>query len=177
MNHLENPEAMSCRLFFALWPDDATRAAFLDLQGGLRGGRPVSADNLHLTLAFLGQQPASLLLALRALPSRWADFDCLLQFDRLGYFNRPRIAWAGMRNIPQPLIDLRLSVLAALAETGVTLPDHDSFVPHVSLMRDAEPPQQGDVAAIAWRAQRVVLVKSTPRPGGSQYRVVSDEGK
>ena len=84
---------MSCRLFFALWPDDATRAAFLALQGGLQGGRQVQPANLHLTLAFLGQQPAGLLPALRALPSRWADFDCLLQFDRLGYFSRPRIAW------------------------------------------------------------------------------------
>lgn len=141
----------------------------------MHGGRPVPADNLHLTLAFLGQQPASLLPALRALPSRWTDFDCLLQFDQLGYFSRPRIVWAGMQYIPQPLMDLHQSVLTALADAGVTLSVHDGFVPHVTLLRDAEVQQQGDVAAIAWRAQGVALVKSIPQAGGSRYRVVSDK--
>lgn len=114
---------------------------------------------------------------LRALPSRWADFDCLLQFDQLGYFSRPRIAWTGMRNIPQPLTDLRQSVLAALAEAGVALPVHDGFVPHVTLLRDAEQPQRSGVGAFAWRAQGVVLVESVPQAGGSRYRVLCDEGK
>lgn len=143
----------------------------------MHGGRPVPADNLHLTLAFLGQQPVGLLPVLRALPLHWADFDCLLQFDRLGYFSRPRIAWAGMQHIPRPLMDLRQKVLAALAEAGVALPGDDSFVPHITLLRDAEPPQQNNIAPIAWRACGVVLVESIPQAGGSRYRIASGEGK
>ena len=50
------------RLFFALWPDDATRDA-LDRTGKWLhrhwGGRRMRADTLHLTLAFLGDTPAA----------------------------------------------------------------------------------------------------------------------
>ena len=48
------------RLFYALWPDQATRAALMRLQSGL-AGRRIAPGNLHLTLAFLGMQPSALL--------------------------------------------------------------------------------------------------------------------
>ena len=167
---------MSHRLFLALWPDDAAREALLGVQARLSGGRPVPAANFHLTLAFLGQQPESLLPALRALPRRWSDFDCLLEFDQLGYFRRPRIAWVGMREIPAPLLALRKEMLDALMEEGIALPGaQENFVPHVTLLRDAEPPQQGDIAPLMWRARSVVLAESMAQPGGSQYRILGGE--
>lgn len=165
---------MSCRLFYALWPDDATRVVLLALQKRLSGGRPVPAANFHLTLAFLGQQPLRSLLALRALPARWAAFECMLQLDRAGYFLRPRIAWVGMRNIPEPLMTLQKSVWAAISEQDIALPgERGSFVPHVTLMRDATRPLECDIAPIQWRARTVVLAESVARPGGSQYRIIS----
>jgi RNA 2',3'-cyclic 3'-phosphodiesterase len=165
---------MSCRLFFALWPDDATRSALLALQARLSGGRPVPAANLHFTLAFLGQQPQDSVSALCALAARWTEFECLLRLDQLGYFRRSRIAWIGMRNAPEPLMTLQGSVLAALSEQGIVLPgEHGGFVPHVTLMRDAAVPPEGDVAPIPWRAKGVVLAESVARPGGSQYRILS----
>jgi 2'-5' RNA ligase len=140
----------------------------------LSGGRPVPASNLHLTLAFLGQQSDSLLPVLRAMPERWADFDCPLQFDRLGYFRGPRIAWAGMSNVPQALVALHGALAAALTEAGVKLGgEQDSFVPHVTLLRNALPPQQSEITPLVWRAQSVVLVESIAQPDGSQYRVLA----
>ena len=50
-------EARSCRVFFALWPDDEATAHLsalahdLTARGGARVMRPAS---LHLTLAFVG---------------------------------------------------------------------------------------------------------------------------
>jgi 2'-5' RNA ligase len=168
---------MSCRLFLALWPDDAARHALLGLQAGLIGGRPVPAANLHLTLAFLGQQPANMVSLLRRLSQRWSNFDCLLRFDRLGYFRRPRIAWVGMRDIPEPLVTLHRSVQVALAEEGVSQSGaHDGFVPHVTLLRDAEPLSQRDIAPLMWHARGVVLAESIVQPGGSQYRILSSDG-
>jgi 2'-5' RNA ligase len=167
---------MSCRLFYALWPDDATRAALLALQAQASGGKPVPAANLHLTLAFLGQQASSAVPALHALSARWADFECELQLDTLGYFQRPKIAWVGMQDVPPALIALQKEVLAAVEEEGMVLPGaRDSFVPHVSLMRDAVAPLACEITPVSWRARGVVLVESVPLPGGAQYRVLCAE--
>jgi len=51
------------RLFFALWPDDATRRALAACASAVvaqTGGREVAAGNLHLTLAFIGERPTTL---------------------------------------------------------------------------------------------------------------------
>ena len=46
------------RIFFALWPDDATRkqiaGSFKQLSINKKQGRIVSFDNLHITLHFIG---------------------------------------------------------------------------------------------------------------------------
>jgi 2'-5' RNA ligase len=50
-------EGKSARLFFALWPDDAVRARLTGVVDSLRrtvSGKWVKPDNLHITLAFLG---------------------------------------------------------------------------------------------------------------------------
>ena len=67
------------RVFFALWPDDATRAAISRATREavrLSGGRPIAKERLHVTVAFLGELTAAGLEAARAvppIPSRPAD--------------------------------------------------------------------------------------------------------
>ena len=52
------------RLFVAVTPDDAMRRAVLQVQrsvaAGLTRGSLTRAENLHLTLAFLGETPPAL---------------------------------------------------------------------------------------------------------------------
>ncbi|WP_458527413.1 2'-5' RNA ligase family protein, partial [Onishia taeanensis] len=58
------------RLFLALWPDPAVREALSSTAGQAHlacRGRPVAPEQLHLTLAFLGQVPTERLSALVAL--------------------------------------------------------------------------------------------------------------
>ena len=46
------------RLFFALWPPPATARALEDWTRKVMeqtGGKPMHAENIHLTLAFLGE--------------------------------------------------------------------------------------------------------------------------
>lgn len=48
------------RLFFALWADEAMRQAMAQATrkaASASGGHPVPAENLHVTLAFLGPVP------------------------------------------------------------------------------------------------------------------------
>ena len=51
------------RLFVALWPDTEVRKAILDVAGGFSGpglnsARQVKPENIHMTLAFLGNVQA-----------------------------------------------------------------------------------------------------------------------
>ncbi|NRR29246.1 RNA 2',3'-cyclic phosphodiesterase [Oxalobacteraceae bacterium] len=163
------------RLFFALWPDPATRAALARLQS-LVPGRAVPAANLHLTLAFLGRQPADLLPVLDALPDSLDFAPLVLAIDQLGYFAGPRIAWAGMREPPAALMDLQGRLMARLAEAGIAAADtHGVFRPHVTLARHAPPLDRGGTVAsfapLPWRANQLALVESGAPDG--LYRVRS----
>jgi len=130
------------RLFFALWPDDDTRAALArlarrQLQSG--NGRLIDAHNLHLTLAFLGPVDA----AFRACAERAADslaapaFE--LEFQRLGYWPRPRVLWAAPERSPEALTGLVSMLRKALAACGQE-PESRPFEAHMTLARKVRGP-------------------------------------
>lgn len=153
------------KLFFALWPDDATRSALARLQS-LVPGRPVPADKLHLTLAFLGRQPAAALAPLRAMLERLALPALRLDIDCLGYFSRPQIAWAGMRQPPDALMAMQAALMAELEAAGFSAATHGRFRPHVTLARDARTaPPDAAFAPLAWRVAEVALVASSSDSG------------
>ncbi|MGV3652978.1 MAG: 2'-5' RNA ligase family protein, partial [Noviherbaspirillum sp.] len=77
-----SPEQSSLRLFFALWPDQETRTALAALQSHVPGRR-IRPGNLHVTLVFLGLQPAALLPTLRAILASLPPPDFLLEVDRI----------------------------------------------------------------------------------------------
>ena len=57
------------RVFFAIWPDDVAQTKLAGLAEQLRGeslcsGRKTKAENIHLTLVFVGEVDASKLEAL-----------------------------------------------------------------------------------------------------------------
>lgn len=162
----------SLRLFFALWPDDSTRNALRALQGSMQG-RLTSYTNLHVTLAFLGQQTATLLPALKEVLARLPRTEIMLTLDRVGYFPRNRIAWAGMHEVPQALLDLHRSLIDALAGHEVQCGDQHSYTPHVTLARDATLPPDLIFTPIQWRARHVALVQSDTRQEGVHYEVLA----
>lgn len=68
-------------------------------------GRPVAADNLHLTLAFLGEVSAEKEKAL-SLAGRIRQPGFTLTLDDAGQWLRSRVVWLGMRQPPRGLIQL-----------------------------------------------------------------------
>jgi 2'-5' RNA ligase len=164
------------RLFFALWPDAATRTALTRLQAPLHG-RPTAPPNLHLTMAFLGMQPAQVLPALHGVLDDIRLPEMTLRIDRLGYFSRARIAWAGMRHPPPSLLELHADLTAALRHCGIGHDKEYGFRPHITLARNAgAAPSCADDAVIdpiAWRAPPLALVHSTTTPRGPVYKVLA----
>ncbi len=166
--------ATPLRLFFALWPDDATRAALADWGRRIHrvtGGRPTRAESIHQTLAFLGDcEPARLAeaetAAGRVLPRR---FELVL--DRAAVWDHNRIAWAGATAVPPELDALVAELRGALAAARFTF-DRKPFVPHITLVRKTR--HGGALPAlepIRWPVDGFVLVRSELRPDGSDYAI------
>lgn len=162
----------SARLFYALWPDDAVRMELLNLQTSMQG-RMTRYENLHLTMVFLGEQPTSLLPILRDVLKQMPRPDFQLDLDCLGYFSRPRIAWAGMHAVPDALSSLHKKLTDELEFHCITSASGERFKPHVTLARDTSAPAELEFAPIRWRARHLVLVSSTVLADGIHYRIVA----
>lgn len=160
------------RLFYALWPDDATRDALLSLQMQQRGRR-TRPGNLHATLAFLGEQPMTHLSLLEEILARLPDDAITLQVDRIGYFKRKRIVWAGSHAVPDTLITLQKALADRLDEHGIEFDRRNDFTPHITLARDAEPPTDQPFEPFTWEMKQVALVQSIQEGGRLDYKVLA----
>lgn len=165
------------RLFFALWPDDATRRVLADEAARLAplcGGYSLPAENMHITLAFLGNVDEARLAPLVALTQGWPALHGEWTLDRLGHFPRPRIVWVGSQTPSPSLVALNTRLWQALADHGFTPPSRE-FTPHVSLLRQAgrAAPQSRLASPLRWRFDHLALVESQLDRGGSHYRTLA----
>jgi 2'-5' RNA ligase len=172
---MDSDTTRSLRLFYALWPDDATRDSLMKLQTAI-SGRKTSYENLHLTLAFLGQQPINLLPALQEILGSLPQTNMTLILNRIGYFTKSRIAWCGIHAAPRALFDLQRRLMGELAQRNILADTRSAFKPHVTLARNAGPPAEIPFEPIHWQADRVCLVQSSTEPGGVRYHVLASNG-
>ncbi len=159
-------------LFYALWPDDGTRAELEKLQSRVHG-RLTRPQNLHLTLAFLGPQPEALLPLLRSVLAHLEVAPIELEIDRLGYFSKNRIAWAGMHATPEPLSQLQSMLTLELMRKGITYDSGKPFRPHITLARRADAPSDLPLTPIRWQANHIVLAQSPLPDEQPLYRVLA----
>jgi RNA 2',3'-cyclic 3'-phosphodiesterase len=161
----DSPAAAKRKLFFALWPDSATRAALAALLP-LVQGRHIPPAKLHLTLAFLGQQEETRLPALLGILERLSVPAMQLRVDCFGYFARPHIAWAGMTQPPAALLDMQAQLMAALTAAGFDPATHGAFKPHITLAREARhAPPEAAFPPVWWNVSQVALVESVAATG------------
>lgn len=162
------------RLFYALWPDDTTRAHLKRLQDSVIG-RKVSPENLHLTLAFLGSQAKSLIPALAKLIDKLPGQSFTVGIDRYGYFSKPRIAWVGPSETPSPLLELHQTLMHELNEAKVPLKAEGKFKPHVTLARDANSLDEPFAPVLPWRVGKIMLIQSIQVKGGVIYSPIVEK--
>jgi 2'-5' RNA ligase len=166
--------AAGARLFFALWPDAIVRAELGRWSADLHracGGRRAREEQLHLTLAFLGDVPLARLPDLCALAALLAAPAFTLRFEAPGYWPRKRLVWAAPAEMPDALGALAGGLASALRAAGLRAEDRPYF-PHVTLLRDASCRNLPKSAGFDWPVRDFVLVESTLVSTGSSYRVI-----
>lgn len=163
------------RLFFALWPDEATREALASAcRKAIRGsgGRPVATGNLHVTVAFLGSVPAD---RLPAVAEAAAGLDCgpfELEFDRLAHWPRPQVLVALCAVPPPAATALAAALWKRLGPLGIP-PDLRPYEPHATLARKVRRPRHGlSMRPVRWPVTGLVLVESVTDPAGVHYQVL-----
>ncbi|MTW11775.1 RNA 2',3'-cyclic phosphodiesterase [Pseudoduganella eburnea] len=148
------------KLFFALWPDPAARQALVRLQQAVRG-RLIPPEKLHLTMAFLGRQPAQSLPVLLEILEGMPAVALRLSIDCYGYFKRPQIAWAGPSAPPAALLALQSGLMERLVAAGFSAATHGEFRPHITLAREAnEAPGEFGFEPVVWNVSGLSLVES-----------------
>ena len=102
------------RLFFALWPDEGIREELdrVSRHAVRKRGKRVRGENLHITLAFIGQVPADTASCLRQAAAEIRGQRFTLRLDRIGYWPRPRIMTHSVMNM----------ILTSIASQPATLP-------------------------------------------------------
>ncbi|MDX1514676.1 MAG: RNA 2',3'-cyclic phosphodiesterase [Gammaproteobacteria bacterium] len=171
----DSREQPAGRLFFALWPDGETRRRLAELvpRGARRQGRPVPAENLHLTLVFLGRAEAAARDCVESAAADIRGFAVELHITHLGFWPRPRVVWAGVETTPPGLVGLVDDLRAAAAGCGLST-ESRPYRAHVTLMRKARerPGFHVDIESFRWRADSFHLVESATLPAGARYRLL-----
>lgn len=167
----------SARVFFALWPNDAERAALAAWQPALHklcGGRIMRADTLHNTLVFLGDIELHRLEALQ-LAAQEVDGEAFeLSFNVARYWGHNRIVYAAPHAAPPQLVQLVRGLEQRLTKHRFDF-DQRPYKPHVTLLRHAQWSDRPlpDMGRVVWRAKDFVLVQSASDETGANYRVLA----
>ncbi|MBQ3076798.1 MAG: RNA 2',3'-cyclic phosphodiesterase, partial [Clostridia bacterium] len=150
----------------------AMREALLDLQRQLRrqveSADPVRPDNLHITLAFLGEtdRPEAASRAMRRIKT--APFELTLRgAGRFGDLH-----WAGL-SASSPLLNLAADLGDALRDEGFSL-EKGRFKPHITLARRvrSQTPVRLTPAPVTMTVQQIALMQSTREQGKLIYRAI-----
>jgi RNA 2',3'-cyclic 3'-phosphodiesterase len=177
------------RLFVALEIPSTVRQNLATLLASMRSitkePRWVRAENLHVTLKFLGEVAGGKIDAIRsALGEIRSDKPVALEFRGLGFFpneKHPRVFWAGMGASPN-LKTLAGDIEGAMEKLGF-LREKREFSPHLTLARFERPRlpetlrkliadhQQREFGSL--RTNEFHLIQSKLKPGGAEYTTVA----
>lgn len=165
------------RLFIALWPPDAVRAALAGWQSRWQWperANVVKPEGLHVTLHFLGNVAPERVLDLKFVLQRVPCQAFTLRFGQTEMWPHGT-AVLRPESSPTALRGLHARTGLAIAEIGMRTEER-SFRPHVTLARRAQgatPP--AEPASVEWESKTgFVLVQTLA--GGRGYEVLESFG-
>ena len=128
------------RLFIAINFSDETIGRLLSIRDELRArserGRFSAPENMHLTLAFLGECETRQTAAAKAAMDSVGFEPLVIVIERVGRFGREggSIWWAGVQE-SKALLDLQQDLTGKLIDAGFAL-DNRKYSAHITLGRE-----------------------------------------
>jgi 2'-5' RNA ligase len=165
------------RLFFGLKPDPQTAMDIIDWRERSLPpmARPVPVDNLHVTLAFLGEVQDRYLEELIDLADQVRSDPFKLRINQLGFWSKPKILWVGPDEIPQAVSQLA-KILGNVRRRMRFRAEKKEFLPHITIARRCEIPPPASVLKPDFTIyfDRFTLYESSRIKSGLYYRAVQD---
>jgi RNA 2',3'-cyclic 3'-phosphodiesterase len=165
---------MMKRLFFALWPSDATRQKIIEFDELLIDPRlkKVSTKNLHVTLVFLGlineKQEQQIIEAANNISASSIN----MQFDQLTFWQQKRgILSLTSASQPEYLLTLVKQLQNRVIEKGIEI-EQRPYTAHITLARNLKQQPEINVEAISWHSDKFVLVHSVSTKHGVDYQII-----
>lgn len=162
------------RLFFALWPDEATRRALWQVGGKLHqvwGGRRVKPDTLHMTLVFLGDTPVEAIGDLRQIGDAMEGRRFSLTLSQAACWRHNKVGFIRPVETPAELLQLVYGLEDKLDLAGFAF-DERPFKPHLTLLRNTRCTSQVPFEPIVWPVEEYALVSSVTTDHGACYQLM-----
>jgi 2'-5' RNA ligase len=160
------------KLFYALWPAERQRELMRDIINPALSeveGFFVDRRNWHVTLVFIGNFEEENIPALQSAARQIEPFHIRLRFDRISFWQAPKVASVNPRNAPAELEELVKSLEGILLPFGF-LPNERVYRPHITVARRARPFTEIPLARpidLEWSSFELVESVSTTR--GTKY--------
>jgi 2'-5' RNA ligase len=155
-----------------LWPSPRQREMLRDTIGPALStveGQPVDRRNWHITLVYIGDFPEEKIPALQSAVAVIDPGQIRVRFDKVSFWQRPKIAAMLTRNVPPDLEHLVTSIQQALIPFGYA-PDTRVYRPHITVARKVRAFQEVPLARpieLTW--SEFELVESVSYRGEIQY--------
>jgi len=163
------------RLFIAITFSDSVKNMLSSIQDHLRmyasKGSFIRYENLHLTLAFLGEISKNQIDSICSIIDALSCIPFSFHFSTLDSFNGD-LYWVGTEDAPS-LTALQDALTSALLREGFSV-DNKEFIPHLTLVRHAVMKQKPQflIQPIQTEVHSISLMESTQEDGIPVYREI-----
>jgi len=168
------------RLFMSLDPPKKLQHQILKLCPVNKLTRILKADQIHLTLLFLGEQPDSIIPEISEALETLHFNSFAIELGDTGHF-RSGVIWLGVKH-NTALLNLQKNIAILLQQQGISF-DHRRFCPHITLARSKrhlkarlleQYHQVFHNQRFEFRAERLLLKSSLLTPKGASHRIEAE---
>ena len=160
------------KIFYALWPAERQRELMRDIINPALSeveGLFVDRMNWHVTLVFIGDFEEDSIPALHVAARQIEPFHIRLRFDRITFWQAPKVASVNPRNSPAELDELVKSLETMLLPFDY-VPKERVYRPHITVARRTRPFTEIPLARpidLEWSSFELMESVSTTR--GTKY--------